>query len=203
MSDRTQIGPAVDSKLWERFRQDVKARKGTIRGNLGNELDRALREYLKDNASPTERKIEERLARIEEAAGLTPADGGTLSLDGETHTHAEDEPLPEPTVVPDSKPAANASTDKKVAYLAEQIRDNTGLRADEPGMVVRSVLQDTVKDEYAFRADTARRYVSRLVDEFQLQEHPEYDNQLVTEPKYDELMQERREEIEAEVSGDE
>jgi len=200
MPDRTQIGPAVNARLWERFRKDVEARKGAIRGNLGEELDNAIREYLKDGPTDQEQEIINRLDRLESAVGAVPADGGTDTSDAETHTHAEKEPLPEPDPVPDSKPAANASTDKKVAYLAEQIREQTALRADEPGTVVHTVLQEAVKEEYAFRADTAKRYIDRLIDEFGLREHPEYDKQYVTEPKYEELMQERREEIEAEVS---
>ena len=184
MTERTQIGPAVDAKLWERFRQDVKARKGTIRGNLGNELDRALREYLKDGGNPTERKIEERLARIEEAAGLSPADGGTLSLADETHTRAE----PEPTPTPNEKPSPNAATDKKVRWLAEQLIQQEVPKTREIEQVPRDTVRDLVIDTYGFRSDTAKRYVEMLVDEFGLVSHPHTDKVLVTLEKREEII---------------
>lgn len=196
MPDRTQIGPAVDSKLWERFRQDVKARKGTVRGNLGNELDKAIRQYLSDTPSPTERKIDQRLARLEEAAGLSPADGGALSLDGETHTRAEGESLPEPAEsTPDSKPAANAATEKKIRWLAEQLLDQEVPKSRELQSVPKDTIRSLVVDEYGFRSDTAKRYVEQLRDRFDLTEHPHNDKVLVTAER-------RKEIIQSEVSDD-
>lgn len=194
MSDRTQIGPAVDSKLWERFRQDVKARKGSVRGNLGNELDKALREYLNDSPSPTERRIDERLARLEEAAGLTPADGGTLPEDVETHTRAgPDTPQSPAANTPDSKPSANASTDKKLAWLSEQLIQQEVPNTRDLQSVSKNAISDLVVDAYGFRSDTARRYVDMLQQEFGLVPHPNTDKVLLTEEKRDEMLQSQEE----------
>lgn len=46
---RKQIGAEVDPDVWQAFREDVKDRRGSVRGKLGEEVDRALRAYI--NAS--------------------------------------------------------------------------------------------------------------------------------------------------------
>jgi hypothetical protein len=191
MSDRTQIGPAVDAKLWQRFREDVKQRKGTIRGHLGGELENALREYLRDDSSPTEQRIEKRIARIERAVGAAPTDGGTDTSEAAEHTHAQTDTNTEP----DDKPPANSASEKKVTYLAQCMRSDIGIHSDDAGMVPRSVLTDLVIDEYDFRGDTVERYVDRLIEEFGLQEPPNtnFDGELVTEPKYQKRIEERTE----------
>jgi len=56
------IGVQVDGQLWNQFRQDVKGRKGRIRGHLSAELERAIREYI--NASQGG-DTHDRLTRIE------------------------------------------------------------------------------------------------------------------------------------------
>jgi len=185
MSERTRIGPAVDAELWERFRQDVKSRKGAIRGNLGNELDRALREYLKDEASPTERRIDQRLARIEEAAGIATADGGVDLSDAETHTRPDTEPDTSP---PDSKPSANAASEKKVRWLAEQLIQQEVPNTRELESVPADTVRELVVDAYGFRSDTAKRYVEMLKEEFGLVAHPHNDCILVTEDKRESLI---------------
>jgi hypothetical protein len=198
MSDRTQIGPAVDAKLWQRFREDVKSRKGAVRGHLGGELENAIREYLRDDSSPTEQRIEKRIARIERAVGAAPTDGGTDTSEAAEHTHTRIGTGFGPT----DKPPANTATEKKVAYLAQCIRSDVSIHPDEPGMVPRHVLVEHVTDEYDFREDTTERYVDRLIEEFGLQEPPtqQFDGELVTEPKYQNRIDERAKDAEREVN---
>lgn len=188
MSDRTQIGPAIDADLWREFREDVRARKGQVRGVLGDELETAIRQYLNDSVDPVERKQLEKLTRIESALDIQTADGGVDTLEADSHTHA-----PSRLDVTE-KPAANAATEKKVAYLARRAKDEYTLDPEKEGTVPKSVLRDLVKDEYGFRRDTAKRYVEELIDELSLQEHPDpnYD-QLVTEPRYEAVISEELE----------
>jgi len=169
MSDRVQVGPKVDAKLWKQLREDVKERKGGVRGNLGDALDNAIREYLRHEERPVDQRIEKRLERIEEAVGAAPTDGGTPTVPDAEHTHTrESASAPEPA--PTEKPPSNTATEKKVAWLAKCVRDDHGGDFQE---VARSMLVETVKDEYSFRSDTAKRYVTRLIDHFDLVEHPD------------------------------
>lgn len=188
MSERVQIGPAVNAKLWKRLREDVKARKGTVRGNLGTELDNAIRQYLRDGPTPAERKMLDRLERIEANLGTLPADGGADTSHPEPHTHA-----------PTEKPAANAATEKKVAYLAECVLDREVPNTREITSIPRSVLVETVKDEYGFRSDTARRYVEELIDHFDLRDHPQADGVLVTAEREAELIEQQSEQAKADA----
>jgi len=197
MSERVQVGARVDAQLWERFREDVQERKGQTRGVVGDELENAIREYLRDESRPVDRRVEKRLARIEEAVGAAPTDGGVDTFDADEHTHA-----PSRLDVTE-KPPANDATDKKVAYLAECVRERTG--SDDPKELPRSLLVETVKDEYGFRSDTAKRYVEHLSDQFDLRDHPTADPLLVTDERYQELVEQernqRRDDAEAELEN--
>lgn len=187
MPDRVQIGPKVDANLWKQLREDVKERKGTVRGNLGDELDNAIREYLRGEERPVDQRIEKRLSRIEQAVGAAPTDGGRDTFDGREHTHARTETT---TATPTERPAANTSTDKKVAWLAKCVRENHG---DDFAEVTRDDLREVVKDEYGFRRDTAKRYVENLIDHFELMTHPATDKVLVTEDRHERIIENRRE----------
>lgn len=182
VSDTVQPGTELDAALWERFREDVERRHGGVRGHLRSELETAIREYLRVSDEATPAQLNRRLQRIEAAVGASPTDGGEDTLDAPEHTHAR-------TETPTEKPASNTATEKKVAWLAECVRENHGEGFHE---VTRNDLADVVKDEYGFRADTARRYVERLIEYFDLTEHPGTSKVLVTDERYDEIMENRR-----------
>jgi len=188
MSDEKQPGVKIDADLWERFRNDIEARKGAIRGHLKTELENALRQYMGDGEPSSARMIDNRLSRIENHMGIAGTDGGTTHASEPENTHTRQ------TRVPDTKPSANSATEKKVAWLASCVRD-TAASDGELREVARKVLKDTVKEEYGFRKDTAKRYVGELVDYFNLTEHPEAgDALLVTEDRRAEILRQEADE---------
>jgi len=193
MADRVKVGPRVDKQLWREFRENVKQRKGQTRGVLGDELENAIREYLRQEERPVDSRIEKRLARIEEAVGAAPTDGGRTLSDADEHTHTRT------AVEVDEKPAANAATEKKVAYLAGQLKAD---RSDGLQAASRNEIIELVKTEYGFRADTAKRYVERVVDFFEFTTHPANDDLYVT-PEYREEIIERLREDAKEDADDE
>lgn len=153
MSDQTQIGPSIDERLWKAFREDVKERHGRVRGVLGKELETALRQHLSDDATPTERRLEARLMRIEDELGVSSADGGCPVSEGEhTHTPA---PAPAQESRVDSrveKPDPKAPRDDKVRYLAQCVIDDHCDTADgDIKTIPRKSLVRIVRDEYGFR----------------------------------------------------
>jgi hypothetical protein len=195
MSDRTQIGPDVDADLWDRFREDVEERYGKIRGVLGKELDTALRQHLGEDTRPAERRIEQRLIRIEDALETSKPDGGaTVSEDIDTHTHRADAGRIE------SKPDPKAPREDKTRYLAQCVVDHL---SDDFEQCPRCVLVNLVRDEYGFRRDTAEGYVSELIDWFDLVDHPQQDNfpndMLVTRERFEELLAQEADEELAEL----
>lgn len=179
VSDRTQIGPTADAELWREFREDVKARKGAVRGNLGTELDRALREYLSDSPRPTERRIDARLTRIENALGVAESDGGVDTPEAGGHTHA-----------PTEKPAANAATGKKTRWLARRLTAEVrgSPEKEPPREVSRDTIREVVKDEYGFRRDTAKRYVAELIDRLGYVSDPRADALVCSPERREELL---------------
>lgn len=183
VSNRVQIGVEVDAEVWQRFRQDVQDRHGKVRGVLGDEVETALRERLGEEMMPEIKQLRDQLSRIERSVGAAATDGGTDTSGGSSYTHA-----PSRLDVTE-KPPAPAATEKKVAYLAQEINDDHGGGFDE---VHRSVLRDAVNDEYGFRRDTAKRYVERLIDHFDLYDHPMVDGLLVTQQRYQELYEEHK-----------
>lgn len=183
VSDVVQPGCRIDAALWEQFRQDIKSRRGAVRGHLRTELETALRQYLDGGDPNSLGTVDERLSRIEAAVGVASADGGTYTSDAARYTHA-----------PDTKPEPNTATEKKVAYLAECVIDAEVPESRELESVPESRLIDVVKSEYSFKSETAQRYVERLTDHFGLVEHPTADGILVTEEKQRELLENKAEE---------
>jgi hypothetical protein len=182
MSDRKRISPRVDADLWQEFRDSVEERKGQTRGVLGDELENAIRQYLGKHQSPALTRMDKRLNRIEQEIGAAPTDGGVDTVSGDEHTHAPSR------LNPDEKPAANAATEKKVAYLAGCVLDEEVPHERELDMIPRDTLVSVVKDEYGFRADTAKRYVDSLIDYFDLKDHPHNDTLLVSEDRHAEIL---------------
>jgi hypothetical protein len=200
VSDQTQIGPSVDAELWEKFRESVRDRHGRVRGVLGKELETALRQHLSDDATPTERRLEQRLMRIEDELGVSSADGGCPVSDAE-HTHTE---TPAPAPDTDSgrveKPDPKAPRDDKVRYLAQCVVDDHCDTADgDINTIPRKSLVKIVRDEYGFRKDTAVGYVDELIEHFDLVEKPgsgESENGLtlyVSPSRRDEILREAAE----------
>jgi hypothetical protein len=184
VSDRKKIQPRVDAELWRAFRESVKERKGQTRGVLGDELDNAIREYLRQEERPVDSRIEKRLARIEEAVGAAPTDGGSTLSDADEHTHTRS------VVEVNEKPPANAATEKKVAYLAGELKAK---RSDDLQAASRNEIIELVKTEYGFRSDTAERYVERVADFFEFTTHPANDDLYVTPAYREKIIEQRRE----------
>jgi len=186
---RKKVGVRVDESLWNEFRENVKSRKGQTRGVLGDELENAIREYIRDDAQPIQRRINSRLSRIERELGVAEADGGSDTFDGTEHTRTPSRI----EAAAGSKPSANAATEKKVHYLAECVTDEIAPNSREFKQVPESTLRDIVKDEYGFRSDTARRYVDELKSHFDLVAHPDVDGILVTEAERQSIREQKRE----------
>ena len=190
VTDGVQPGTRVDEQLWEQFRNAVIERHGTWRGHGRDAVETALRLYIADENEVSAVQVNRRLGRIESELGITSADGGADTLGADPHTHAPSR------LDVDERPSANAATDKKVAWLAEQVGSN-------PESIPRAKLREIVKDEYGFRRDTAKRYVERLIDHFDLVEHPTADaDVLVSTDRREELVEQRRQELEAEADAE-
>jgi hypothetical protein len=186
--EQVQPGGRVSKATYDRFREFVRRRHGSVRGNLGTELEKAMEDRMDaaNNGDPIAR-IENDVATIKamlaEGDRQVDADGGetvqTRSEPEYTHTRG------------DGKPAANAPTEKKLAYLADQLTGSSG-RLD---LIPEDKLRNTVKSEYGFKSDTAKRYVDRLIEHFNLVDHPSAEaDVLVSEQRRRELLEQEADE---------
>jgi hypothetical protein len=176
MSGKKQVGLRVDENLYRQFKQDVKDRRGRWNGVAGEELEKAMREYLTGPYGENGNDIHDRLARIEEAVGIEAADGGTHTLPDAEHTHT-----------PTERPDPQTATETKVKWLAKCVEHRVNEGFEE---VPEQILKDVVADEYGFRRDTAKRYVERLINHFDLVDHPTADL-LVTSDRREEILREQ------------
>ena len=81
-----------------------------------------------------------------------------------------------------------------MAYLAGCVLDEEVPHERELDMIPRETLVSVVKDEYGFRADTAKRYVDSLIDYFDLKDHTNNDALLVTEDRRAEILRQEADE---------
>lgn len=186
MTERRKLGVRVDAEVVEAFKEDVKRRKGQVRGVFGDEVETAMRQYLSENKDVDDserlRRIEDRLSRMEANMGTVTADGGADTSEGGGHTHA-------PSRVEsarDEKPPANSATEKKVEYLAGCVLERQG--SESVDEVPRDHIIKVVKDEYGFRSDTAKRYVSEVADRLELEPHPSTDSLFVSDRQREKIV---------------
>lgn len=189
MSDSVQPGTEIDAELWRQFREEVEARRGGVRGHLRNELENALRAYIRSGgATPAE--LNERLARIEAAVGVEATDGGTDPSQPRKHTET-------PGTQIDDKPHGKTSTQRKVAWLAGRLLDHEGVDDPESWATAKPTIFQLVKDEYRFTDEKCEEYVGNVIDHLDLVAHPENDVVVMTEAKRTEYInkqeRERRE----------
>jgi hypothetical protein len=189
VSDSVQPGTEIDAELWRQFREEVEARRGGVRGHLRNELENALRAYIRSgDATPAE--LNERLARIEAAVGVEATDGGTDTSEPRQYTER-------PGTEIDDKPHENTSTHRKVAWLARRLLDNESIDDPESWATAKPTIFQLVKDEYRFTDEKCDEYVTNVIDYLDLVAHPENDVVVMTEAKRAEYInkqeRERRE----------
>jgi len=186
VTDTQQPGVEVDRELWEQFREEVKHRRGGVRGHLKTELEAALRDYI-EGGDPTPDQINARLQRIEDAVGVAGTDGGADLRSGEPHTQTETAERESP----EKKPAAKAARSQKLSYLTDRVRETVGGAVDhEIAEIPEAKLAEVVREEYGFTDDTTAEYVADLRERLGLVEHPTADPLLCTPERREELVNE-------------
>jgi len=184
MAETTKIGVEIDEQVWEQFRQDVKTRRGRVRGVLGNEVETALRKQMLategGDAIDHMKRIEDKLDTVIEAE----ADGS-----GGTVVEAPSAPAP------DSKPKPNATRHEKVRYLMDEMGlDSSG------GSIHREAVRNVIQEEYEFSDGTIDDYVEAIITRLDAVPDPEIDGMFIwgdeEDERYDEVDANAAEEME-------
>jgi len=181
--DTTQTTP-IDEAEYERFRQYVIDVHGQLRGNLKRELENALREYRMDkNGEDQLTRIENDVAALKAVVADAEGDGGVTGLsasDGDsTPARGSD------------KPAANQPRQDKIEYLIDRLTDESGVSRDS-GEVPKKVLRNIITAEYNFNSNTADEYVDDMLEVLDAKQHPEYSAQFAWGERYEQAVDEFR-----------
>jgi len=149
----TQPGVQVKKSLWERFRDDVESRRGTVHGNLSHELETAIQEYL--NASQGG-DTHDRLRRLEEQTEEIL-----------THLDAEDDS-------DGGTDSVSKTTENRIADIMADIRE----RSEELGTsrVRESDVEAAIERNAGTSYKTVRRYMKLLQNQREVFPDPNRDH---------------------------
>ena len=150
MGDRKTLSVKVDEDVADNFRDFVHEKKGKIRGELGREVENAMREYMD----------RDRFARVEENQAetheLLNSVLGALSENSTTHTHTGD-----------VKPM---TVTEKRDLIAGKLRDR-----EAPIMPERDVV-DAIESVAGGDDRTIRKYMGSLRRSGKAFDHPSSDS---------------------------
>jgi len=170
MPETTKVGVEISEKVWKQFREDVKNRRGRVRGVLGNEVEKALQKQMMategGDAIDHMKRIEDKLDTVIEA-----------EADGSGATVVEPSSAP----APDSKPKPNATRHEKVRYLIDEM----GLKP-EGGSIHRDGVRNVIQEEYDFTDDTIDDYIQAIATRLDAVPDPEIDGMLIWGDEEDE-----------------
>ena len=158
MSDElTQTGVKFDASLWQRFRENVKARKGGIDGHLRTELENALREYLDASDGGD---MHDRFDRVDDRLDTL------LALVEDERKKKKEE-------------SVSSRTENRLESIRQQITEET----DGSPKVHKEVVELAIRDNAGGSDPTIRRYKKLLQQDRELFPHPNNDKMYFTDPE--------------------
>jgi len=182
MPETTKIGVEISATTWEQFRNDVKNRRGRVRGVLGNEVEKALEKQMMategGDAIDHMKRIESKLDTVID----TEADGAGVALS---------EPESAPTR--ETKPKPNQSRREKVQYLLDELAIN-----EDGGSIHENAIRNVIQEEYNFSDDNEDDYLSMIIDRLDAIPDPKIDGMFV----WGETEDERYNEVEEMVCNE-
>jgi hypothetical protein len=193
--DKRQIGVKVDTDVWQRFRQDVMDRHGSVRGALGIELENALINYIQaEQADDQLTRIEDDVATVVSMLAereKSESDGG---LDTRTVSDGESA---RPRDL--DKPRANQPRKDKLDYLLTKLlRDNPCDR--QSGELPKSDFTEIIQTEYDFSEGTVEEYKSKLISRLDGKEHPQHGVTVAWGQRYDDIVDDLRDKADEEMT---
>jgi len=193
--DKRQIGVKVDKDVWQRFRQDVMDRHGSVRGALGIELENALINYIQaEQANDQLTRIEDDVATVVSMLAekeKSDSDGGS-----DTPTVSEDESTRARDL---DKPRANQPRKDKLDYLLTKLlRDNPCDR--QSGELPKSDFTEIIQTEYDFSEGTVEEYKSKLISRLDGKEHPQHGVTVAWGERYNDIVDDLREKADEEMT---
>jgi len=172
MGERIQPGGRVDRETYEQFKQFVENQHGTVRGNLGRELEKAMSDRMSAaKGADTLTRIENDVATIKAVVADAESDGGegppTPDSSESARARSDNDT---------DKPAANQPRGEKIDWLVDRAINKAELTPDS-GTVNRNHCRVVVKNAYNFTDERKQEYtdevLDRILSEFDAKTHPE------------------------------
>lgn len=155
----------MDEQVYEDFRDFVERHHGQVRGALGEELEKAMKERM-NGVDRTDQitRIENDLATVKAMIAEGEADGGAVAAppapdpsDDSTHAHADQDDVVD---APMEKPAANQPREKKARWIAQDVRDRIGNTQAFGKPAIRKIIDDA----YGFDDRVADPLLETVID---------------------------------------
>lgn len=190
-SELVQPGGRVDKETYERFREFVREKHGAVRGNLGTELTKAMKDRMditQENSQLT--RIENDVATIKAQISQPESDGGAV-----VNTSSESE------TTRTRKPAANRPRSDKVDYLITELLENVAASTCDrnAGELSYKEVRNTINSEYGFTDDIQDEYEQLIIDALNAEPHPIHGNTLVWGTTLQDARDKKREQIKEEI----
>lgn len=155
---KTQPGVKVSLPLWERFREDVERRRGTVHGNLSHELENAIESYLDASKGGD---VTDELRRIRELIeDLEP-----VASDGESGSGGD---------------SISKTTEDRIADIMADIRDRAD-QLDSP-RVREDDVEAAIERNAGTSYKTLQRYKQLLQNQRELFAHPSIEDVYFVRP---------------------
>lgn len=150
--NEVQPGVRINESLWKEFREDIRQRRGGVRGHLRTELENAIRSYLEASKGGD---INDRLRRIE--------------------NHMEELGEGMDTLVEDSERKKNkdSGVSTTVKNRLEAIQDEIEREAGDADKVHESVINNAIEKHAGTSRPTLDRYKEMLEQRHVAHEWPE------------------------------
>lgn len=188
---RVQPGGRVDETVYDRFTDYVEDKHGSLRGNLGRELTKAMENRMSGgNGEDQLTRIENDIATLKARLAEAEADGGeviaepprTPDSDETTHTHRSGGDPPHP----------RATTREKAEWVADRVVSDCDSGQIHAEYDVGRVVDDT----YGFDDEPREKLISAAIDLTDFVEHPgeKTDEVYVTEERAEEFRENMRSE---------
>lgn len=180
----TQPGVQISSQLWQRFRDDVRDRKGRINGALASELENAISNYLKaSHGYDVEHQLDELaddvdsiLDAIDDGGAPTPSSESDEKIKKSRRKDSPREQLPEADGgVPvddrhlyddvESDDELSAVERRTEAAVAELVTSHTSPPGEYGGQFILDDLDDAIETGADVHSTpTLRKYRERVLD---------------------------------------
>lgn len=212
MSDTVQPGCEIPESTYKMLKNYVRDKHGTLRGNLGAEMNRAVINHVEsaESGGPAARveddvatlnrnvnDVKQQLNELTTAIDGVESDGGGLTPSAGENTQRDD-PDRSTSDAPDEPPHSRAGRVEKAEWVAAQLTDTEQIHREHDVAAL-------IKETWGFSGDTLETLVELVLPRLPHVEHPGRTGEeilFVTEEFAEQKREELTEQAESELKDE-